>query len=504
MKRVLNELFILPTQSFFRLVFRLCLETGGFVGRITEKPKWNRDACRGIFFASLFILVALARTFAASPAETRTDDTWVEVIPPPAGNSADPNDPELTILGVFPETVADEIAVRPQSRLIRIPAASVADEPPRLLENSAFNRSDSANLSAAVSENPTESPAMISPDRAFVCRLNHLSEKEQALLDDAQDGRWDALSFLEAVLIAEGTSESEQVGSMRIFSRLTDELDPLLISVEDETEKARIVFEFLHRRVLTGPYDLNRSSTAVSLATGLYNCVSATVLFNALAEHAGLSTRGLETTGHAKSRLVFADSTLDVETTCTHWDLLPDKPVARSATVTLARPVGNGPSVPSPAAEQADSAVPNADDLTNATVSSRVRYRKRPVREVSPVEFVATIYYNKGVDFYQEKKFGPAIAAYLKATALDPGNRTVEGNLKATLNNLAIELAMRKNFAEAIRLTEQGLAIDPSFDQFRVNLPLYYRHWSEQLRRSGDLREADRIERLASEQYPTD
>lgn len=482
----------------------------------------NVLACRTKFFASLFIfilaLLALGgRAFAAPPVtppvSSSSDDAWVEVIPPATQStaqssvqsSADSDDPELTILGVFPETIADEIAVRPESRLIRIPAASAADVPPKLLEN----RSETANSAVNSAVNSAESPDSLPPDRAFVCRLNHLSAKEQTLLDDAQDGRWDALSFLEAVLIAEGTSESERVGSLKIFGRLTDELDPLLISVEDETEKAKIVFEFLHRRILTGPYDLNRSSAAVSLTTGLYNCVSATVLFNALAEHAGLSARGLETTGHAKSRLIFADLTLDIETTCTHWDLLPDKPVARQTAVTLARPAENAsfaaaaPSAETVQAERADSAVPNADDLSDATVSSRVRYRKRPVREVSPVEFVATIYYNKGVDFYQEKKFGPAIAAYLKATALDPGNRTVEGNLKATLNNLAIELAMRKNFAEAIRLTEQGLAIDPAFDQFRVNLPLYYRHWSEQLRKSGDLREADRIERLADERFPT-
>lgn len=476
------------------------------------------DRCRSFYAAILpsFLIIISCFGFAsgldafdAPPSDAKGER--VEVIPPASANGSETSEPELVILGIYPADTPIAAIPADHSRLIQIPIAGAADRVPSLADTT-------PNLADSGSNPPeSESAAESSPERFFVCRLNRLAPKEQLLLDDAQDGRWDDISFLEAVLIAEGTSESERAGSMRIFSRLTEELDPLLISVEDETEKAKVVFEFLHRRVLTGPYDLNRSSAAVSLATGLYNCVSATVLFNALAERAGLRADGLETTGHAKSRLIFADLTLDIETTCTHWDLLPDKPVRRSETTTVARPIPatDGEERPEGAENQegemsdggrldAESTVPNADDLAHSTPTGSVRYRKRPVREVSPVEFVATIYYNKGVDFYQEKKFGPAIAAYLKATTLDPGNKTVLGNLKATLNNLAIELAMRKNFAEAIRLTEQGLAIDPQFDQFRVNLPLYYRHWSDQLRQAGDTRQAERIDRLVERRFASD
>ena len=116
---------------------------------------------------------------------------------------------------------------------------------------------------------------------------------------------------------------------------------------------------------------------------------------------------------------------------------------------------------------------------------------------------MATIYYNRAVDYYQENKFDSAIYAYLKALAIDPNNKTVLGNFKATLNNLAIELASRgKNYNEAIRLTEQGLALDPNFDQFRVNLPLYYHHWYSELRKNNRLEEALRVEARYRRAFP--
>jgi len=464
---------------------------------------------------------------------------------PPESTAPNPPD-DLTFLGILTESELAKTAVPNKARLVRLPTAAPADRIPGL---NAGGPSENSPNSGADSLNPLSNlpaGASTAEKRYFVCRLNRLSDKESQLLNDAADGRWEQFTFLEAVLIAEGTAELKQRNALRLFQHFSGELAQKIAENHpaSELERAKIVFEFLHQRVLTGPYDLNRSSASVSLTTGYYNCVSATVLYNAFAETVGLSANGLETTGHAKSRLLLSDGTLDIETTCTDWNRLPDRLVPyiqadsrinnqadspaniQSAvqpdrrTMTASRPTGEAGPAPEGTAEgtleqtaertpeavriensgadevsAAESTVPDLDDLVHSTQNSAVRYHKQPVREVSPVEFVATIYYNRGVDYYQKKRLGPAIAAYLKAYEVDPGNKTVLGNLKATLNNLAIELAMQKRFADAIQLTEQGLAIDPEFQQFQANLPLYYQHWSKELRASGQTAKADEIGR---------
>ena len=358
-------------------------------------------------------------------------------------------------------------------------------------------------------------------DRYFVCLINHLSAGERLLLSDAADGQWDEIDFLDAVLIADGISDRERAICRDIYNRHLENLRQEIAEIDDDFEKVRHVYEFLHREILTGSYDLNLSSAAVCLQTGVYNCVSATALFNALAGDVGLTSFGLEMTGHAKSRILCGDSYLDIETTCPKWELLPDRPVpipeTEPGTALLTRDAAFFRQVnylestsAYPSEEESEDeleAAPlqQADDADQPVTPERALALsgKKPVRTVTPVQFVATIYYNRAVDYYQENKFDSAIYAYLKALAIDPNNKTVLGNFKATLNNLAIELASRgKNYNEAIRLTEQGLALDPNFDQFRVNLPLYYHHWSSELRKSNRLEEALQVEARYRRAFP--
>ncbi|MBR6480222.1 MAG: hypothetical protein IKT12_00840, partial [Thermoguttaceae bacterium] len=176
-------------------------------------------------------------------------------------------------------------------------------------------------------DTPQPSPSEPESDRYFVCLINHLSTGERLLLSDAADGRWDEIDFLDAVLIADGVSDRERAVCREIYDRHLENLRREIGETDDDYEKVRHVYEYLHREILTGSYDLNLSSAAACLQTGTYNCVSATALFNALAGDVGLTSFGLEMTGHAKSRILCGDSYLDIETTCPKWDLLPDRPV---------------------------------------------------------------------------------------------------------------------------------------------------------------------------------
>ena len=140
------------------------------------------------------------------------------------------------------------------------------------------------------------------------------------------------------------------------------------------------------------------------------------------------------------SRLVLPDETIDVESTCPRWFRLIDDPTRRAELIEKATGFRPG----DPAAAGA-------------------------CREVSGVELVATIYYNRGVDLLAKKEFAQAAAANAKTLRLDPSNETARGNLLATLNNWAIHEGSSGRYVEAAGLLSAGFDLDPAFPSFSVN-----------------------------------
>jgi tetratricopeptide (TPR) repeat protein len=294
---------------------------------------------------------------------------------------------------------------------------------------------------------------------------------EERLFADAADGRLDEFTPLNAALVAGGI---DNVDALRKYERkakaLVEELRSSKTLTGSPRRQAEAIFEFMHRRVLCGGYDLAYTDLRRVMDEGRFNCVSATVLFNYLAGELGLDCRGLEMPGHAMSRLVFSDGRIDVETTCPRWFSLGE-PKDRVAATSKA--IGSAAFA----------------DLSKA-------------REVTPIQLAAMIYYNRGVDLLAEKRFAEAAAANAKALRLDPGNATARGNLLATINNWSIELGNAKRFAKAVELLRQGLAMDPKFEAFSQNLTHVHSQWAEQLIREGRFEEAKRIKAQASAMPP--
>lgn len=351
--------------------------------------------------------------------------------------------------------------------------------------------------------------ADVAADEYVVFTLSNLPPDEAALLRDAEDGRWDEIDLFDAALIAEGlTTRDRRAPQREKFDRFAAELATLTERETDPLEKTKIVYGYLHDVVLTEKYNLNCSSLVASLETGVFNCVSATALFNCFAARSGLEVAALETTGHAKSRVKFADSFLDLETTCSSWDRLPDKirPYSRPRSTTT----GGGAILQNVSFERRE---PNADagsttfDAETSTPDAPLGYSytrtRKPMREIGDVELVATIYYNVGVDFYQKERFEEAIVAYVKAARLAPNNLTILGNLKATLNNWAIQIAMKdEDFERAIQVAEQGLLLDPNFPEYKMNLPIFFHRWVDCLARDNRWDEAKRVEREYLKRFP--
>ena len=279
-----------------------------------------------------------------------------------------------------------------------------------------------------------------------------LCDLEVRLFDDAIDSTWDNHTLLEAALIAGGVRDAKQLkASMDRFDRLVERAAS---SIEKGTEAealARKLFDFMHREILVSGYELECTDLAATLKGGQFNCVSSTVLYNCLAARFGLDPVGMELPGHAMSRLRIDGKNVDVETTCPAWFRLQHDPKRRAALI--AKTIG---------------ADPHGDGI-------------RSGREVSAVELVAMIYYNRGVDLLTARRFVEAAAANAKALRLDPSSDTAHGNLLATLNNWAITVGASQEFEKAIDLLQQGLTIDPHYETFSANYVHLYYQWAETL-----------------------
>jgi tetratricopeptide (TPR) repeat protein len=305
---------------------------------------------------------------------------------------------------------------------------------------------------------------------------------EKRLFDDAADGRLEEFSLLAAALVASGVEDAQVL--QRYEERQTALLEELRRSGKlcgPPRHQAQVVFEFMHRRVLTGGYRTDCTDLRNALDEGRFNCVSASVLFNCLAGELGLPVCGLEIPGHAMSRLRLPDGPLDVETTCPRWFQLIGDPRKQAELVEKA--IGPGPSFarcPS---------VPAAADRSQA-------------REVSPAEMAAMIYYNRGVDLLAEKRFERSATANAKALRLDPQSATARGNLLATINNWAIALGSSERYAEAVELLREGLELDPGYETFAPNYVHVHHQWVERLCRSGRFEEALQVLARAAAEMP--
>jgi tetratricopeptide (TPR) repeat protein len=125
-------------------------------------------------------------------------------------------------------------------------------------------------------------------------------------------------------------------------------------------------------------------------------------------------------------------------------------------------------------------------------------------REITPVQLLATIYYNTGVDLLTTKKqHAEAVAVNIKALYLDKDNEQAWANLCAAINNWALELVeknrAKKHYHIASVLLDQGVVLDPAFPNFRQNQIVVFHGWISALASKGLFDDAHKVFALADE-----
>lgn len=286
-----------------------------------------------------------------------------------------------------------------------------------------------------------------------------LSPLEARMLVDSAGGGFRHFSLIDAALVASGVNREAALDEYRQkYAAWSAEARSIVDRETAPLDRARALFQFMHREILTRGYDSQATELTCPLAEGKFNCASATVLFAALATDCGLTVHAIERPRHAMCWLAIGDERFDIETTCPNWFDLTPAMRQQAERVALAR----------------DSAADRA--------AAR--------REIGSAALVAVIYYNRGVDLLNEKRFAEAVSVNVRALRLDPENETAAGNLLASINNWALALGADGRFDDAIALLNRGLAAAPDHEPFHTNLRHVYRIWIQSLASAGRQREA--------------
>lgn len=309
-------------------------------------------------------------------------------------------------------------------------------------------------------------------DEAFAELAPHVTDPAEArLLADALDGRLDDVPFLDAVMIANGIRIPAMADELR--QRLDVSIEAVrreVSEIQDPRQRCVAVHEWMHRHVLIGQYQADCTQISRALRHGDYNCVSATLMFQLLSQACDLSTVAVATPTHVYARLLLGPARVDVQTTCPDWFRLSSDQRRKYPPTLNNRPVGN---------------------LSRRSQGSP--WGDEEVREISDVQLLAKVYYNRGVRHLDAQRFESAESEFRTSLLLDADDQSAQENLLATLNNWALNLAERQEYAAAATVLQRGLKECPDYAPFQANDLHIHQKWALLLCRRANYDEALRI-----------
>ena len=257
---------------------------------------------------------------------------------------------------------------------------------------------------------------------------------EVELLDDLSDGQLDQ-SLLEAALIVGGHDLAQVAALETAFRKSCRRCRERFPRLQQQTleQQCRILFDHLKSSFLDGEYVPDLCDVGATISSGKFNCLTATILYQTLGQEFGLSVQAAWEPAHVRC-----------------W-------------------------VPSESG-RAGYLVETTADRTTAAVSGlypRQMLRERPL---SKEQLLGKVFYNRGVRELERDDFRSAICSTWASCLLDPTDIPAKNNLRACLNNWALQASKRDQIGFAIRLLDAGLQLDPDYEPFSRNLELLRRH----------------------------
>jgi len=271
--------------------------------------------------------------------------------------------------------------------------------------------------------------------------LANATELERQLFADAEDGRLDEFSLVEAAFIASGVPDRRALGDqLKVYAKLAVAVRDAAEEKDSDYDRARAVFHYLHKSVFKR-YGLYAVDLPGVFSRGDYNCVSATILYNALLEELDIESAGVLVPSHAYSLVETERGEIEVETTSpSGFDPLRTEEEYRKL---LARYRLQGELY----AVEGDVLKPRAALINEVAGDKRV---------AGNLTLVAIIYSNVAAARVRDGDSESALALFLRASALARDNEYFRRARDATLNNLVVGFIESKDYERAILVADKA------------------------------------------------
>lgn len=185
-------------------------------------------------------------------------------------------------------------------------------------------------------------------------------------------------------------------------------------------ERSQRVHEYLHAHVFKR-YALAADDVAGTIDRGEYNCVSAAILWSALAEQVGMAVAAVEVPGHVFCQVQTPQGMLLFEPTLPSW-----------------RPV------------QMTAKVPDGDKTPKVVL-----------RVVNRWQLLALQHYNKALRLAEQGRYRDAVLANLVTLRYDPAHPDARQNLLASANDWAMALARSDRWTAACAILSLARLCSP-------------------------------------------
>lgn len=293
-----------------------------------------------------------------------------------------------------------------------------------------------------LSDEPVVTPYARPPEASQPVELGQL---ERELASDYADGKLDRFTLLEAALIVSGARDRAELGKLLARAR---ELELIIRAAHEKTgakterRRAEVLFEVLHRELFE-VYGPSFNDVTATLREGRYNCVSASLVFNAMCERFGIRTAGVDEPSHVYS-LVYADGAeIEVETT-TDGGFRPFRDEAAYQRFLRERGLTGG--------------YVKAEGGKLVTGHGLIR-REPGARSVIPNRgLLAFVYSNSAIGAMEQGDRNRAWQSFHKANRLYPGYARHALGRDAMLHNTALQHIQEGRFEDALRLLRFALA----------------------------------------------
>lgn len=299
----------------------------------------------------------------------------------------------------------------------------------------------------AFGETPAQALEIVGAMQGIGAADLSLTPTEREIFALAANGSLNNADFVSIALLASGVTDPVVRSDYRArVDALATAAREVLDMSAPPAESGAELLRWLHDRALTGGYEEGQTNLSEVLDSGVFNCVSSAVLYNAVAGQLGFDVRAIEVPDHAFSIVYDGLDHMDVETTTP------------------------------------DGFNPRRDRVAEFEALTGFRYipqsNKFKRREIDAAGLASLIYYNHGVTHLREGRYPEALFANFRAMSLDPDFASAATNALAALGRWSSTLADEGNWIDATDVAAVGVRLAPDDRGLRATQKAIWQKWA--------------------------